>query len=164
MTKSRGRISIALAIPVCIVGLSGVTNSAWAACAPITSVSTTTAAGGAPQPTPEERMQRRFPQPVLVRDLIGLPVYDDKDRTLGRIQEVVRTDADKICLVVPFGGWFGWGDRLVAVPLETAVILGKHVNAVDFSRSDFEAAPTWTPGTDVAIAADQSIRIGLGRR
>ena len=30
--------------------------------------------------TPEERMQRRFPQPVKVGDLIGLPVYETMNR------------------------------------------------------------------------------------
>ena len=46
--------------------------------------------------TPEERMQRRFPQPVKVGDLIGLPVYDDSQSTLGHVREVVRTPAGKI--------------------------------------------------------------------
>ena len=46
--------------------------------------------------TPEERMQRRFPQPVKVGDLIGLPVYDDNELTLGHVRQVVRTPAGKI--------------------------------------------------------------------
>ena len=109
-------------------------------------------------------MARRFPQPVRVGDLIGLPVYDDSDRTLGRIEEVVRTDQDKICLIVPFGGWFGWGDRPVAVPLESVAILGKHVNALEFTREDFERAPTWAAGTDRPLDGNDTIRIALGRR
>ena len=31
-------------------------------------------------------MQRRFPQPVRVGDLIGLPVLDDDSRTLGYVR------------------------------------------------------------------------------
>ena len=46
--------------------------------------------------TPEQRMTRRFPQPVKVSDLIGLPVYDDNQSTLGHVREVVRTPAGKI--------------------------------------------------------------------
>ena len=34
----------------------------------------------------EARMQMRFPQPVRVGDLIGLPVLDDGDSTLGRVR------------------------------------------------------------------------------
>ena len=41
--------------------------------------------------TPEQRMQARFPQKVRVGDLIGLPLLDDRPRTLGHVREVVRT-------------------------------------------------------------------------
>jgi len=47
-----------------------------------------------------ERMQARFPQPVLVGDLIGLPVLDDSSCMLGHVREVVRTADDKIELIV----------------------------------------------------------------
>jgi hypothetical protein len=50
--------------------------------------------------TPEQRMQRRFPQPVRVGDLIGLPVLDDSHRTLGFVHDVVRTPQNKIELIV----------------------------------------------------------------
>jgi len=53
--------------------------------------------------SPEETMARRFPQPVRVGDLIGLPVLDDQDSTIGYIHEVVRTPTGKIQLVVPYG-------------------------------------------------------------
>jgi hypothetical protein len=52
--------------------------------------------------TPEQRMARRFPQPVKVGDLIGLPVYDDSQSTLGYVREVVRTPAGKIQLIVAY--------------------------------------------------------------
>lgn len=114
--------------------------------------------------TPEQRMERRFPQPVQVGRLTGMPVYDHDDRTLGHIQQVVRTPAGHIRLIVPYGGWFGWGDRPVAVPIEAVAILGDHVNALEFTRADFDRADTWTPGPDQALAADEMIRIALGRR
>src|ERR1700694_40 len=47
-----------------------------------------------------ERMNRRFPQPVRVGDLIGLPVLDDRASTLGFVRQVVRTAAGKTVLVV----------------------------------------------------------------
>src|SRR5262245_37203503 len=68
------------------------------------------AAGSASPPkspdalSPEEKMQRRYPQPVRVGDLIGLPVLDDQDRTLGRVKSIVRTVDGKIQLIVPYGG------------------------------------------------------------
>ena len=55
-----------------------------------------------------ERMNRRFPQPVRVGDLIGLPVLDDRSSTLGFVRQVVRTAAGKIELIVSYSRWFGW--------------------------------------------------------
>src|SRR5580658_3080047 len=53
--------------------------------------------------TPEERMNRRFPQRVLVGDLLGDPLLDDDNRTLGRVEKVVRTHDGKVVLVTTFG-------------------------------------------------------------
>ena len=53
-------------------------------------------------------MQKRFPQPVRVGDLIGLPVLDDDDSTIGYVREVARTAEGKIVLIVPYSAWFGW--------------------------------------------------------
>src|SRR5262245_23208627 len=41
--------------------------------------------------TPEERMRRRFPQPAKVGFLVGLPVLDYDDVTIGYVRHVVRT-------------------------------------------------------------------------
>jgi hypothetical protein len=123
--------------------------------------------------SPEEKMNRRFPQPVRVGDLIGLPVLDDKDSTIGYIQQVVRTPAGKIQLVVPYGRWFGWvrlggpfewNRRLVGVPLEVVAILGRQVAALDMPREDFDKAPEFTLGASIPLGPDEMIKIALGRR
>ena len=63
--------------------------------------------------TPEQKMQQRFPQPVRVGDLIGLPVLDDDDSTIGYVREVVRSPQGKVFLIVPYSAWFGWArDRM----------------------------------------------------
>jgi hypothetical protein len=69
-----------------------------------------------------ERMNRRFPQPVRVGDLIGLPMLDDRASTLGFVRQVVRTAQDKTVLVVSYSSWFGWFGRLIAVPIEVVGI------------------------------------------
>src|SRR5271157_2546371 len=94
--------------------------------------------------SPEERMQRRMPQPVKVGDLIGLPVLDDNQSTLGYVDQVVRTSAGKIDLIVSYSPWFGWWGRPVAVPIEFVGIFGRNIAALDMSRQDFAAAPTWS--------------------
>jgi len=113
--------------------------------------------------TPEQRTTRRFPQPVKVGDLIGLPVYDDNQSTLGHVREVVRTPAGKIELVVAYSPWFGWWGRPVAVPIEAVGIFGRQLAALDMSRQEFANAPTWSGGDATPISPDDTIRIGLTR-
>lgn len=114
--------------------------------------------------TPEEKMQRRFPQPVRVGDLIGLPVLDDYDRTIGRVQAVVRTSTGKIRLIVPYGGFLGWNRRLVAVPIEVVAIAGRQLAALDMPRKAFDEAPTWNDAQATQIDQNEIIRIGLYKR
>src|SRR5688572_23646060 len=40
----------------------------------------------ADQRSPEEKMARRFPQKIRVGDLVGLPMLDWSDRTIGYVQ------------------------------------------------------------------------------
>jgi hypothetical protein len=114
--------------------------------------------------SPEEKMQRRYPQPVKVGDLIGLPVLDDYDRTLGRVKSVVRTAGGKIQLIVPYGGFLGWRQRLVAVPIELVAIAGRQLAALDMTRAEFDAAPAWNDPKSEPIPASDIIRIGLYKR
>jgi hypothetical protein len=114
--------------------------------------------------SPQERMQRRYPQPVKVGDLIGLPVLDFDDRTLGYIQSVVRTADGSIKLIVPYGGFLGWGRRPVAVPIEVVAIAGRQLAALDMTRAEFDAAPAWNDPRSQPIPAAETIRIGLYRR
>ena len=115
-------------------------------------------------PTPEEKMNRRFPQPVRVGFLIGLPVLDEDDNTLGRVRQVVRTPEGKISLIVSYGGWFGFGARPVAVPIEVVAILARQIAALDMPPNEFAAAPTWQGTGAQVLPNDETIRIALGRR
>jgi hypothetical protein len=114
--------------------------------------------------TPEERMNARFPQKVRVGDLIGLPVQDDDDRILGYVTDVVRTPAGKIVLVMPEGGWFGRGGRPVLIPIETVVILARHLNLLDIPREDVPRLPGWNAADGRSIDHNEIIRIAIGRR
>jgi hypothetical protein len=119
--------------------------------------------------TPEQIFQKRFPQPVRVGDLIGLPVLDDGDSTIGYVKNVVRSATGKIFLIVPYSPWFGWlptewGKRPVAVPIEVVTILARQLDSVDMDREDFDEAPTWVPSKDQPIPPDEKIRVALGRR
>jgi hypothetical protein len=115
----------------------------------------------------EQKFARRYPQPVKVGFLIGLPVLDPQHSTYGYIREVVRTAEGKILLVVPYRGWLGWapvdwGRKAVAVPLETVAIQGRQVSALEFSPEDFAAAPAYAGGA-TALPASETIRIAVAR-
>ena len=85
-------------------------------------------------------MGRRFPQPVRVGDLIGLPLLDWDNSTLGYVRHVVRTPEGKIQLIVNQGRLFGWGGRLVQVPIEAVAILARQIDLLDISMEEFRAA------------------------
>jgi hypothetical protein len=122
-------------------------------------------AEAAPQDnSPEAIMNRRFPQKVKVGDLIGLPVLDDKDVTLGRVQRVVHTPEGKIKLIVGYSKWFGWFGRPVAVPIEVVAILARQIASLDMPPAEYEAAPTWTEGKDTPIPYSEIIHIAVTRR
>jgi hypothetical protein len=112
----------------------------------------------------EAKMARRFPQKVKVGDLIGLPVLDDDNVTLGHVQQVVRSPEGKIRLIVTYGRWFGWFGRPVAVPIEAVGILGRQIASLDMPRPEYDKAPTWMAGTDRPLPVSEIIRIALTRR
>jgi hypothetical protein len=108
-------------------------------------------------------MSRRFPQPVRVGDLIGLPVLDDRSSTLGFVRQVVRTAAGKTELIVSYSRWFGWFGRPVAVPIEAVGIEGRQLASLDMARSEYAAAPTWQGGNATVLPDEATIRIALAR-
>jgi len=114
--------------------------------------------------TPQQRMNRRFPQNVRVGDLLGLPLIDYDNRVLGHVEQVVRTHDGGIVLVTTYGSWFGLGGRRVGVPLETVAILGRQIGVLDIDRKDFPSLPIWQDTGTGAISPDQTIRIAIARR
>jgi len=114
--------------------------------------------------TPEEKMNRRFPQPVRVGVLIGKPVLDGDDQTLGYVHDVVRAPDGKISLIVDYSAWFGWFGHPVAVPIEVVASIGKSIAALDMPPEEFAKAPTWTSKDEKPIPHDEMIRIAVARR
>ena len=116
-----------------------------------------------PPTTAEQRMHARYPQPVRVGDLIGLPLLDDQARTLGYVREVVRTNENKIELIIDYDGFLGWHSRPIAVPLEVVGIAGRQISSLDMPRSAYVSAPTWQNAGAHALPADAMIKIALSR-
>lgn len=123
-----------------------------------------TGVGDADKPMPmTERMNRRFPQPVRVGDLIGLPMLDMASSTLGFVRQVVHTADNKVALIVSYSKWFGWFGRPVAVPIEVVGIEGRQLVSIDMPRSEYATAPTWRNAGATVLPNDATIRIALAR-
>jgi len=114
--------------------------------------------------TPVEKMNHRFPQKVRIGDLIGLPMLDYDDRTMGRITEVVRTADGRIQLISTCCGYLDWNRHQVAVPIETVAILARQIDVLDISREDFFKLANWNDGEGMQLDADETIRIAISRR
>ena len=110
-----------------------------------------------------ERYLKRFPQPVRVGDLIGLPMLDDQASTLGTVRQVVRTADGKVQLIVSYSRWWGWFGRPVAVPLEVVGIQGRELVSLDMSPDEYAKAPTWHDTAATPLPPDATIRIALAR-
>ena len=117
--------------------------------------------------SPTARMARRWPQQVRVDALVGLPVNDDRDRTLGRVLRVVRASDDSIRLIVAYQrtfAWFGWFTRPVAVPIEVVALYGRQLASLDMPADAYASAPTWIAGIDRPLSNDDVIRVAITKR
>jgi len=116
------------------------------------------------EPTPEEKMAKRYPQPVKVSFLLGLPVLDENSSIIGHVHAVVRTPTGKIQLVMPLGGFLGFGSRLVPIPIEIVGMLGAQVAVIDMPGDRFMSSPTWTSSRAQPLDPGETIRVAITRR
>lgn len=124
--------------------------------------------GGMPPPpgmSLAESAAQRFPQPVRVGDLLHRAVLRpvESQDVLGRVDRVVRDGAGAVQVVIAFGGFLGWGRRLIAVPADAMVLLGQDMEVVAFTPQQLREMPTFaSPGTS-PLPDDAVIRVGLAK-
>jgi hypothetical protein len=97
--------------------------------------------------------------PVRVADLLNLPIVDDSKSTMGRVRGVVRTGDGKIQLLLPIGGLFGFGERLVPIPIENVALAGPQVMVIDVPPDRFQKSATWYGSNSETLAAAETISI-----
>lgn len=110
-----------------------------------------------------ERAARRFPQPVRVGDLIDRYVLQPvaAQHVLGRVDAITRDESGEIAVIVRLGGWFGFGARRIAVPVEAVALLGEHVAVMDFTPQQLGDFPTVSVERAQVIEPSETIRVGL---
>ena len=124
--------------------------------------------GGMPPP-PGMSLARsaamRFPQPVRVGDLLRRDVLQpvESQDVLGTVRSVVRDASGQIDLVVDYGGFLGFGARLIAVPIDATVLLGQDMEIVAYSRSQLNRFPTFSAVGTLPVPPDTIIRVGLAK-
>lgn len=125
-------------------------------------------AASSQQPVPPrselaERAARRFPQPVRVGALAGRRLLDPspRQRVLGLVGGTARSSDGAVSLLVHTGGWFGIGDRTVAVPIEAVALLGEHVALIDLTPEALAGLPASSAAAGTEIPPGEEIRVGI---
>jgi hypothetical protein len=98
--------------------------------------------------------------PVRVGDLLDLPILDESRSVMGRVRGVVKTGDGKIQLLLPIGGLLGFGERLVAIPIENTVLTGPQVMVLEVPPDRFQKSATWYGSNSETLAATETIPIG----
>ena len=104
-----------------------------------------------------------FPQPMQVGQLIGRDVLEplESQPVLGRVRSVVRGADGATSVVISYGGWFGWGARPIAVPLDAMSLMGEYVAVTGIPTDRLKAFPTYRDGSGVAVPHGDTIKVGL---
>jgi hypothetical protein len=108
---------------------------------------------------------RRFPQTVRVGDLINRIVLQPLESrpVLGRVTQVIRVSTGKEEIVMKYGGFFGFGGRYVAVPIEAMALLGNELEVLDYTPEQLNNFPTYSGSGTAPLLTDDVIRMGLAR-
>jgi hypothetical protein len=107
----------------------------------------------------------RFPQPVRVGQLLGRVVLQpvESQTVLGHVRGVVRDNQGQVLVVMTFGGFFGFGSRLIAVPLDAMVLLGKAMEVAAFTPQQLRSFATFTPSGTTPVPAETVVKVGLAK-
>jgi hypothetical protein len=97
--------------------------------------------------------------PVRVADLLDLPIVDESKTAMGRVRGVVRTDDGKVQLLLPLGGLFGFGERLVPIPIDNVALSGPQVMVLEVPPDRFQKSATWYGSKSVTLAPAETISI-----
>ena len=107
----------------------------------------------------------RFPQPIRVGQLLGRVVLQpvESQTVLGHVRRIVRDDQSQVMVVISFGGFLGFGSRLIAVPLDAMVLLGEAMEVAAFTPQQLRGFATFTPAGTTPVPDDTVVKVGLAK-
>jgi hypothetical protein len=107
----------------------------------------------------------RFPQPVKIGQLLGRVVLEpvESQTVLGHVHGVVQDDGGQIMVVINFGGFLGFGSRLIAVPIDAMVLLGEAMEVAAYTPEQLRKFTTFTEAGTTPVPPDTVVRIGLAK-
>jgi hypothetical protein len=120
-----------------------------------------TPAGPAAPMSQEDKWRRRFPQPVLVSDLIGRKVLNRQQGVLGRIETLVRTPDGEVQIVFSKRRLVVLRGDAVAIPAKAAALLGNFVMVLDVSEDEIGRLPAFRPAGAVPVERASRIEMAL---
>lgn len=109
----------------------------------------------------EANAARRFPQPVLVSDLVDIPVLDGRLGRLGQTEKAIRARDGALQIVIRHGGLFGFGGRRIALPIAGIAMLGRQVVVMDITPEQLDAWPAWAAADGTPLPSGDKVKVAL---
>lgn len=101
-----------------------------------------------PQRPPQEQfIRQRQARQMTSAELVGLDVTNSRREDVGHIEDLILDRQGQLVgVVLSVGGFFGFGDKLVALPWrDIAVEPADGIAVVRHSRVELETAPPYVP-------------------
>ena len=121
-----------------------------------------TATNPAPRDTSADTASPKGPptQQMSVSRLNGLNLYNANGDNLGDIERVVMGKDGQPHIIIGNGGFFGIGEKRVAIPLQKTAMRGNRLVIQGLSDDQIRAMPTWTSSTgDQELAKDKTVPV-----
>lgn len=112
---------------------------------------------------PAEKWRRRFPQPVLVSDLIGRKVLDRNQVVLGIVEAIVAAPEGDLHVAFQRRRLFVLRGDTVLVPNILAALLGPFVILPEASDEDIAGLQAYQPSRYRVVEAGSRIRMALAK-
>lgn len=109
--------------------------------------------------SPDQRMEAGRPLEYEAADLSGRELRNARGEELGTVDRVV-VSGDRQYLVLTEGGFLGFGEREVAIPLDSVSVIEGRLVMRGMSQEDIEAMPEFDSAGAQPVGQDERVLIG----